>query len=46
MLGDLCYRELSKHFSVVTYDLRGHGKSPVAHKNFTLRGAGSRPRKN
>ena len=28
--------ELSKHFSVVTYDLRGHGKSPVTHKNFTL----------
>ena len=28
--------ELSKHFTVVTYDLRGHGKSPVTHKNFTL----------
>ena len=28
--------ELSKYFSVVTYDLRGHGKSPVNHKNFTL----------
>ena len=28
--------ELSKHFSVVTYDLRGHGKSSVTHKNFTL----------
>ena len=28
--------KLSKHFSVVTYDLRGHGKSPVTHKNFTL----------
>ena len=28
--------DLSKHFSVVTYDLRGHGKSPVTHKNFTL----------
>ena len=28
--------KLSKYFSVVTYDLRGHGKSPVTHKNFTL----------
>ena len=28
--------ELSKHFTVVTYDLRGHGKSPVTNKNFTL----------
>ena len=28
--------QLSKHFSVVTYDLRGHGKSPVTHKSFTL----------
>jgi len=28
--------ELSKHFTVVTYDLRGHGKSLVTHKNFTL----------
>ena len=28
--------DLSKHFSVVTYDIRGHGKSPVTHKNFTL----------
>ena len=28
--------KLSKHFTVVTYDLRGHGKSPVTHKNFTL----------
>jgi len=28
--------KLSKHFSVVTYDLRGHGKSPVTHKSFTL----------
>ena len=28
--------KLSKHFSVVTYDLRGHGKSPVTHKNFSL----------
>ena len=27
---------LSKYFTVVTYDLRGHGKSPVTHKNFTL----------
>ena len=28
--------ELAKHFTVVTYDLRGHGKSSVTHKNFTL----------
>ena len=28
--------ELSKHFTVVTYDLRGHGNSPVRNKNFTL----------
>ena len=28
--------KLSKHFTVVTYDLRGHGKSPVTHKNFNL----------
>ena len=28
--------ELSKHFTVITYDLRGHGNSPVSHKNFTL----------
>ena len=27
---------LSKKFTVVTYDLRGHGQSPVTHKNFTL----------
>ena len=27
---------LAKYFTVVTYDLRGHGKSPVSHKNFTL----------
>ena len=27
---------LSKYFTVVTYDLRGHGKSSVTHKNFTL----------
>ena len=27
---------LSKYFTVVTYDLRGHGKSPITHKNFTL----------
>ena len=28
--------ELSKYFTVITYDLRGHGKSPVTNKNFTL----------
>ena len=28
--------KLSKNFTVVTYDLRGHGKSPVTHKNFIL----------
>ena len=28
--------ELSKHFTVITYDLRGHGNSPVTNKNFTL----------
>ena len=28
--------KLSKHFTVVTYDLRGHEKSPVTHKNFIL----------
>ena len=28
--------ELTKYFTVVTYDLRGHGNSPVTNKNFTL----------
>ena len=28
--------KFSKYFTVITYDLRGHGKSPVTHKNFTL----------
>ena len=28
--------KLSKNFTVVTYDLRGHGKSPVTDKNFSL----------
>ena len=28
--------ELSKHFTVITYDLRGHGNSPVTNKNFSL----------
>jgi len=28
--------DLSKHFTVVTYDLRGHGNSAVTNKNFTL----------
>jgi len=35
-VGTVMLPELSKHVSVVTYDLRGHGKSPVTHKNFTL----------
>ena len=28
--------KLSKNFTVITYDLRGHGKSPVTNKNFGL----------
>ena len=28
--------ELEKYFTVITYDLRGHGQSSVTHKNFTL----------
>ena len=28
--------KLSKNFTVITYDLRGHGKSPVTNKNFDL----------
>jgi len=28
--------ELLKNFTVITYDLRGHGKSPVTHKDFTF----------
>jgi len=28
--------KLSKKFTVITYDLRGHGQSPVTHKNFSL----------
>ena len=27
---------LSEYFTVITYDLRGHGKSPISNKNFTL----------
>ena len=28
--------KLSENFTVIAYDLRGHGKSPVTHKNFSL----------
>ena len=28
--------KLSKYFTVITYDLRGHGKSPLTDKIFTL----------
>ena len=28
--------KLSEYFSVISYDLRGHGESPVNSKNFTL----------
>ena len=28
--------KLTKYFTVITYDLRGHGKSPVTNNNFTL----------
>ena len=28
--------KLSQYFTVITYDLRGHGKSPVTHKDFTF----------
>ena len=28
--------KLSEYFTVITYDLRGHGKSPITNKNFTL----------
>ena len=28
--------KLSKHFTVVTYDLRGHGKSRITNKNFNF----------
>ena len=28
--------ELEKYFTVITYDLRGHGQSSVTHKNFTF----------
>ena len=28
--------KLSEYFTVITYDLRGHGNSPVTNKNFTL----------
>ena len=32
----LLVTQLSKHFTVITYDLRGHGKSPVTNLDFTL----------
>ena len=28
--------DLQKNFTVITYDLRGHGKSTVTHKDFTF----------
>ena len=28
--------KLSENITVITYDLRGHGKSPVTNKNFGL----------
>ena len=28
--------KLSKHFRVISYDFRGHGKSPISNKNFTF----------
>ena len=28
--------KLSENFTIIAYDLRGHGKSPVTHKNFGL----------
>jgi len=28
--------QLTKYFTVITYDLRGHGKSPVTNNNFTI----------
>ena len=33
--------KLSENFTVITYDLRGHGKSPVIHKNFDLQVKGN-----
>ena len=32
----LLVAQLSKHFTVITYDLRGHGKSPITNLDFTL----------
>jgi len=32
----LLVTQLSKHFTVITYDLRGHGKSPITNLDFTL----------
>jgi [acyl-carrier-protein] S-malonyltransferase len=34
--GEFPWPLRSKHFTIITYDLRGHGNSPVTNKNFTL----------
>ena len=28
--------KLTKKFTIITYDLRGHGKSPITNKDFNL----------